>query len=100
MPPAKRTYPRRNYNPANPPPPAAPKAPRFTIQGHAAAWTTVQKITDTQDGWVKSTRAMTMAGGVLISTCTTKKNGAISSEALCFVPGAKIEDAGEGPRIR
>lgn len=77
--------------PAPAPAPAAkPATPKLKITGDAKLWTTLQQITDTTNGWTKTTRAMQVPGGVLVNTCSRKKGSDQAAEALCFVPGVRI----------
>lgn len=72
------------------PAPATAPAPKLKITGDAKLWTTLQQITDTTNGWTKTTRAMQVPGGVLVNTCSRKKGSDQAAEALCFVPGVRI----------
>jgi hypothetical protein len=79
--------------PAPAPAPAPkPAAPKIKITGDAELWTTLQQITDTSNGWTKTTRAMTVPGGVLINTCSRKKGSDVAAEALVFVPRVRLRD--------
>jgi len=74
--------------PAAVPAKAAPKALR--IVGNPDLWRTLQKVTDPATGWTKTTRAMTVPGGVLINTCSRKTGAPIAAEALVLVPGCQL----------
>jgi hypothetical protein len=75
-----------------PAPAAKPAATKIKITGDATLWTTLQQITDTSNGWTKTTRAMQVPGGVLVNTCSRKKGSDVAAEALCFVPRARVRD--------
>lgn len=97
--PAPRSF-RSRYNPgpmqAVTPKPAAivaaktmpPKALKIT--GNPELWQTLQKVTDPNTGWTKTTRAMQVPGGVLINTCSRKTGAPIAAEALVLVPGCHL----------
>jgi hypothetical protein len=59
-------------------------------------WMTVCKASH-DSGWFKTTKAMAIEGGlgVLVQTCTREINGS-PSEALVFVPSARLVDNGDG----
>lgn len=86
------------------PPPAAPepkaKAP-LKIDGDGKLWVTLQKVTDPDSGWIKTTRGAQIPGGILINTCSRKLGSAIVAEALCFVPHVSLQrdEATNGWRI-
>lgn len=61
------------------------------IEGDAALWVTLQRVTDPNSGWTKTTRAMQTAAGVLVNTCSRKNGSTTATEALCLVPGVKIQ---------
>lgn len=79
----------RQSSPVAPSP--APKKP-VRIEGDAHLWVTLQKITDPQSGWVKTTRAMQTPAGVLINTCSRKQGTALVAEALALVPGVTLKN--------
>lgn len=73
------------------PAPAAPKAPKpLKIEGTPDLWITLQKVSDPNSGWVKTTRAMTTPAGVLVNTCSRKTGAPIAAEALVLVPGTRL----------
>ena len=62
----------------------------LVLFGDPNAWVLIAKASSQSQGWMKSTKAMTVAGvGVLVQV-TTNEGGRIS-EALTFVPGAAIK---------
>ena len=75
----------------------APKAPAaLKITGNPNLWQTLQKVTDPTTGWTKTTRAMSVPGGVLINTCSRKTGAPIAAEALVLVPGCSLSVTGAG----
>ena len=83
------------------PTPSATKSPRQTmkIEGDAALWQTLQKITDPNTGWIKTTRAMETPAGVLINTCSRRTGHPVAAEALMLVPGTTLEKTATGHRL-
>jgi hypothetical protein len=75
-----------------PTPPAAPKPARspLQIEGDRLLWVTLQRVTDPESGWTKTTRAMQTPAGVLINTCSRKRGKDLATEALCLVPGTRL----------
>lgn len=73
-----------------------PAKPAVKVEGNAELWLTLQKVTDAKSGWVKTTRATAVTGGVILNTCSRKKGSAVVAEALVFIPGAKLLKTGEG----
>ena len=70
---------------------ASPKAPAaLKITGNPNLWQTLQKVTDPTTGWTKTTRAMSVPGGVLVNTCSRKTGAPIAAEALVMVPGCQL----------
>jgi hypothetical protein len=63
------------------------------IEGDAALWTTLQRVTDPATGWVKTTRAMPTPAGVLINTCSRRHGSTVAAEALVLVPGTRLQGA-------
>lgn len=78
-------------------PAAQPKTPKpLKIEGDANLWITLQKVSDPNSGWIKTTRAMTTPAGVLINTCSRKTGAPIAAEALVLVPGTRLYQRATG----
>lgn len=96
-------YPRRTFTPRAPrdesPAPAAPTRKPLQIEGEAQLWVTLQRVTDPNSGWVKTTRAMETPGGVLVNTCSRKVGSEVAAEALCYVPAAKLTRTSAGWKV-
>ena len=61
--------------------------------GNPDAWKLLCKASSEYEGWMKSTKAMQVHGGVLVQTTTQQRNpdGSYSiADALAFVPNAVI----------
>ena len=68
--------------------------PDVVVFGDGDAWQLLCKASSEEEGWMKSTKAMEMPGGVLIQVTTQQRNAYGSyavAEALAFVP-----DVGDG----
>lgn len=88
---------RGNYRPTQsrgsnpPPPPAQPKPaakPQIEVKGPTDLWLTLQYACDHRTHTTKTTRAMSVPGGVLVNTCT--RAAGFACEASVFVPGAQL----------
>jgi hypothetical protein len=69
------------------------KAPGTEVFGNPGAWVLLGKASNTEQGWMKSTKAMQTPVGVLIQTSTEKRNpdGSWSiCDALTEVRGAAL----------
>ena len=71
--------------------------PDIEVVGDPGAWKVICKASSKSEGWMKSTKAMTMAMGVLVQV-TTQQGGRVA-EALTFVPGACLEPDSEREEI-
>lgn len=59
------------------------------VFGDPGAWKLLGKASSKEQGWMKSTKAMDVPGGVLVQAST--QQGLNVAEAIVFVPGAKTE---------
>jgi hypothetical protein len=59
------------------------------VFGDPGAWKLLGKASSKAQGWMKSTKAMDVPGGVLVQA-STQQGGAVA-EAITFVPGSKTE---------
>ena len=58
------------------------------VVGNPDAWKLVCKASSAEQGWMRSTKAMEVAGGLLVQVSSVQ--GDSVAEALAFVPGAEI----------
>lgn len=58
-------------------------------EGDNSLWKLIAKKISEEGGYLDTTYAMEVPGGVLVRTSTTRDTG--SSEALCFIPSARLE---------
>lgn len=69
------------------------------VFGNPDEWQLITKASSENEGWMKSTKAMTVAGGVTLQvTSEFRENGKVTAcaEALQFIPGAKIDIEADG----
>lgn len=65
------------------------------VYGNPGKWICVGKASSERQGWMKSTKVVVMAGGLLVQTSTQQKNedGSYAlADALAFVPGGTLAD--------
>jgi hypothetical protein len=68
----------------------AAKIPDIKTYGNPDGWKLICKASSKEQGWMKSTKAMTIRDlGVLVQVST--QQGDKVAEAMCFLPGASIE---------
>ena len=67
---------------------AKKKISDIKAQGNPDAWSLICKASSESQGWMKSTKAMDVPGGVVLQAST--QQGDQIAEALCFVPGASV----------
>jgi len=70
------------------------------VVGDGDAFALLLKASSKRQGWMKSTKAMNVPGGVLVQVTTQQKNADGSyavAEALAFVPFAEVVGAPGGP---
>jgi hypothetical protein len=61
--------------------------------GNPGAWVLLAKASSESQGWMKSTKAMSVPTGIIVQVSTQQKNpdGSYAvAEALTFVPGATL----------
>ena len=69
--------------------------------GQEDAFRLISKASSKREGWMKSTKAMNVPGGVLVQVSTQQGDHVV--EALCFVAEARVVKVGEdveGYRLR
>jgi hypothetical protein len=67
------------------------------VAGNPDVWRLICKASSKAQGWMKSTKAMEVLGGVVIQVST--QQGSNVAEALVYVPGAMLEQV-EGNHYR
>jgi len=58
------------------------------VWGDGDMWKLLSKASSAREGWMKSTKAMQVAGGCLVQVTT--QQGDHVAEAVCFVPGVDL----------
>jgi len=75
----------------------------LVVVGNGDAFQLLCKASSQAEGWMKSTKAMPVAGGAIVQVTTQQRNpdGSYAvAEALTYVPGAKIvDDVNSGRKI-
>ena len=74
---------------------ARKNVPDIKVFGNGDMFQLLCKASSAKEGWMKSTKAMEMPGGVVVQVTTQQKNpdGSYAvAEALTFVPGVRVED--------
>ena len=65
------------------------------IVGHPDAWRLLAKASSKFQGWMKSTKAMDVRGGIVLQVTTEHRHpdGHVTAcaESVCFVPGVSME---------
>jgi hypothetical protein len=64
-----------------------------TVVGNPDRWCLLSKAS--ADGWMKSTKAMSVEGGALVQVSTLQRNpdgGYTAAEGIAYVPDVKIVD--------
>ena len=69
---------------------AVSNVPDIKIHGDPSIWVCLCKSSSEEEGWMKSTKAMAVPGGVLVQVST--QQGDHVAEALAYVPWAILED--------
>jgi hypothetical protein len=67
------------------------------VAGNPDIWRLLCKASSKSQGWMKSTKAMEVMGGVVVQVST--QQGSNVAEALVYVPGAMLEQV-EGNHYR
>lgn len=62
--------------------------PEVQFKGNPDLWRLISKAWNEKEGWMKSTKAMEVNGGVVLQVTT--QQGCHVAEALVYVPGAVI----------
>ena len=65
--------------------------------GDGDTWRLISKASSKREGWMKSTKAMDVDGGVLVQVTT--QQGDNIAEALAFVPKRKIYSITENGKV-
>ncbi|WP_123592688.1 hypothetical protein [Phaeobacter inhibens] len=71
------------------------------VVGNGDMFKLLRKASSENEGWMKSTKAMEVAGGCVVQVTTQQRNpdGSYAvAEALTYVPGVQIADDGNGGR--
>lgn len=63
--------------------------PDLKLQGDTDTWRCLCKASSESEGWMKSTKAMSLNGRGVVIQVTTQQYGQVA-EALVYVPGAKL----------
>jgi hypothetical protein len=72
--------------------------PDHMIWGEPGTWKHICKVSDPNERWMKSTKAMEIPGaGCLVQVSTMQ--GDTVAEALCFVPGVKLLEHREEDKL-
>ena len=66
------------------------------VFGNPDQWVLITKASSQQQGWMKSTKAMEVPGGVVLQVSTQVMDNV--AEALVFVPGVEIKTDENGNR--
>jgi hypothetical protein len=73
------------------------------VVGNGDMFQLLSKASSEAEGWMKSTKAMEIAGGCLVQVTTQQRNpdGSYAvAEALAFAPGVKVvDDENNGRRL-
>lgn len=76
---------------------ASQNVPDIGFYGDGDLFKCLSKAWSKSEGWMKSTKAMDVPGGVVIQVTT--QQGDQVAEALTFVPGARVTSDGENYRL-
>ena len=76
---------------------ATQNIPDLKLFGDGDTWKLICKASSKAEGWMKSTKAMRVPGGILVQVST--QQGDHVAEAVCFVPGAGISIDGKNYKI-
>lgn len=78
---------------------AKANVPDIKIAGDPSAWVVVCKASSETEGWMKSTKAMPTATGLLVQVTTQQRNSDETysvAEALTFVQGSSLVPRKDG----
>ncbi|MCK5614042.1 hypothetical protein KAR91_69910 [Candidatus Pacearchaeota archaeon] len=67
--------------------------PDLVTYGVGDLFKLISKASSEEEGWMKSTKAMPVAHGVVIQVTT--QQGDNVAEALCYVPGVTVQGSAE-----
>jgi hypothetical protein len=77
----------------------AAKVPDVEVVGKPGEWKLICKASSQGEGWMRSTKAMSVSGGALVQVSTHQRNydgtNAVA-EALEFLPGVKLMRQADG----
>ena len=77
---------------------AKKNVPDLMVYGDGDLFKLLSKASSKEEGWMKSTKAMEVATGVVVQVTTQQWDQV--AEALCFIPGQRLEgDAKNGWKI-
>lgn len=82
---------------------AKTKVSDIKVVGNGDLWQLLSKASSQEQGWMKSTKAMELPGGIgcVVQVTTQQRNIDLSysvAEALTYVPGVRIVDDVNGGR--
>jgi hypothetical protein len=82
---------------------AKQKVSDIQVVGNGNLWRLLSKASSQSQGWMKSTKAMELPGGIgcVVQVTTQQRNIDLTysvAEALTYVPGVKIADDDNGGR--
>lgn len=70
------------------------KVPDVAVVGEPGAWRMLCKASSKSQCWMKSTKVMTVPGGVVLQVST--QQGANVAEAVTFIPGVTVTTGDDG----
>ena len=70
------------------------KVSDVAVVGDPGAWKLLGKASSKSQGWMKSTKVMTVPGGVVLQVST--QQGANVAEAVTFIPGVTVTTGDDG----
>ena len=77
---------------------AKKNVPDIVVYGDGDLFKLISKASSQKEGWMKSTKGMDVGTGVVVQVTT--QQGDNVAEALCFIPGARVEgNAKDGWKI-
>jgi hypothetical protein len=80
---------------------AKANVPDLKVFGNGDAWQLLCKASSQTEGWMKSTKAMSVGGGAIVQVTTQQRNpdGSYAiAEAITYVPGVIIDNDEHGGR--
>lgn len=73
---------------------AKDNVPDIKFYGDGDMFKCISKAWSKEQGWMKSTKAMNVPGGIVVQVST--QQGDNVAEAVCFVPGCFVDDTTDG----